>query len=347
MPAIGGSTVLLLGLAGAGYAAHSHGPKVATASHAAAAGDGFPRTLAEINAWYAEPPVGQNAAAIFVQGFDALQLGNGAGTTLPLLGKATLPPLGTSLTGPQRSAVAAFVRANKEALHFFAQGAKYEHSRYPVDLTAGFEARLPHLPKVRSAALVLELSAILHGEAHEGKQAADDVLSALALARSLQSEPCLLSQSTRAAAVSIAVATFEQTVNRTALPPESLSELMSAQKKMEEYEAQGEGVNRGLVAERATWMALLDTPQKLVEALSLPGVEIPTDERQRIFTHLQQGGKLKDEQTDLEQTFGRLIDARQAPFPAPLKADALIQEQMTQAAARKLTKQSVINNCRY
>jgi len=34
----------------------------------------FPRTLPEINAWYAEPPAGQNAATVFAQGFAALQI---------------------------------------------------------------------------------------------------------------------------------------------------------------------------------------------------------------------------------------------------------------------------------
>jgi hypothetical protein len=61
----------------------------------------------------------------------------------------------------------------------------------------------------------------------------------------------------RAADVAIAVAALEQTLYRTVLPRESVAEVMTALRQMEDYDARGEGFNRALVADRITMAALL------------------------------------------------------------------------------------------
>ena len=124
-----------------------------------------------------------------MQAFASIQIGAGAGSTLPFIGKGTLPPPGTPLSPLQNSAIAGVVRANATALELLAQGSTQEQCRYPVDLTLGYEARFPHLAGVRKALALLGLSAVLHGDAGEGKQAAADLLAALA--RSLDDEPSL------------------------------------------------------------------------------------------------------------------------------------------------------------
>jgi len=53
-PAIGVSIVLVVTLAGVVYAAHSHGQKLA-AGHSDPSGNEYPRTLAQLNAWYGGP----------------------------------------------------------------------------------------------------------------------------------------------------------------------------------------------------------------------------------------------------------------------------------------------------
>jgi hypothetical protein len=334
MPAIGAGIVLGLALVGVVYAAHSHGQKLPTAGHTDLTGNEYPRTLAELNAWYVEPPAGENGATYYTYGLTALQSGNGAGVNRPLA-KGTLPPPGSPVPPSVRSSMSSLVRENGETLRFFAQGAKFEQSRYPIDLRAGYEAQFPHLAKLRSAGLVVEWSAILHAEAHEGKAAAGDVLASLALARSLQAEPSLLSQSVRAALVATAMDTWEQSVNRVASPQESLRDLMNTFKTMEEYEAHGEGFNRGLAGERATWLALLDEPAKLLHALSTPGLEIPPDQREETLARLKKGGPLKEQQQDLDRIFEQLMTARKAPFPTRLAADRMMQERLAEAASKK------------
>jgi hypothetical protein len=334
------SAVLLLCLASFGYVQYSrgHGAKSPVLLHAE--GHEFPRTLAELNASYAEPPPGQNAATIYLQAFETLQIGKGS--KVPLLGKGTLPNPRDPLPFAEKSAMTSLLKANRQALLLLAQGASYEQSRYPVDFSRGIDATSPHLPKLRTSALLLELSAVLHAEAHQGKAAANDVLALLGLGRSLVREPSLLSQSVRAACVSAALAAWEQTLNRTDVPSESLAEVSQAFTKLESCEVRGESFARGFAAERCNWLVLLDDPHKLLEILSLPSVKIPADEREQLFARLLQGGELKVEKTQLEQAYTQLMDARHQSFPAKLKADELVQERLTEATAAKLTVFGVI-----
>jgi hypothetical protein len=115
-----------------------------------------------------------------------------------------------------------------------------------------------------------------------------------------------------------------------------VAEVIQAFRKLEACEAHGEGFDRGLTAERANWMALLEEPHKLMEALTLPGVKIPEEERERTLAQLQKGAALKTEQAQLEQAFAQLMDARKQSFPGRLKADECIQQEISYAAARKL-----------
>ena len=298
--------------------------------------DGFPQTLAELNAWYVEPPAGQNAATFYSRGLDALQIGKAASSNLPLLGKGRLPPPGTPLPTPLKSALAAFVKSNRGALPFFAEAARYDQCRYPVDLSLGYEALFPHVPKLKNAALMMELCAIFHAEADQAEEAANDILLCLGLAHSLVDEPALLSQLIRTANVSAAVAALERTVNRIALPMGASSDLSKMFQKMEDYEVRGEGFTRAMAAERTMSLTMLTTPQKLLQAMSAPGVTIPDEQRSQTAARLKKGDKLKEEREFLETSFRQLMSARQEAFPGRLKADDLVRQRVTEAASKRL-----------
>jgi hypothetical protein len=298
--------------------------------------DGLPQTLAELDAWYIEPPAGQNAAAFYAQGLDALQFGKAGTSNLPLLGKGQLPPLGTPMPALMKSALAVLVKSNRDALQFFAEGARHDRCRYPVDLALGYDAPFPHVPRLKKAALLVELSATFHAEANQAEEAANDVLTGLGLARSLSNEPSLLSQLIRAASVSAAVAGLERTANRAVIPAGASGELSKVFQKMEDDEARGESFSRAMAAERAICRAILATPQNLLHTMSAPGVTIPTEQRSQITARLEKGDKLKEEQEFLESTFHLLMAARKAAFPDRLKADDVARLRVAEAAAKKL-----------
>ena len=332
--ALGGAVVSVLVLAGAMMFASSHNRKQESALPLAEVPAGLPQTLVELNAWYVEPPGGQNAAAFYLQGFDAMQLANI--NAVPFVREAQLPALGRAIPVAMKSALAAFVKSNQAALRLFAQGAKYDRCRYPVDLTLGFNALFPHGKKLGNATRLLELTAIYHAEANQAELAAKEVLVCLTLANSLAEEPVVLAQLPRTWGVAYAVEALEQTINRTVLPAEALSELAKVLQKMESSEARGEGFSRALAGERAMSLAALADPQQLLFALSAPDLKMPADRRSQITARLQKGEPLTAERAFFEASFQQLMAARQAPFPERLKADALGRQLVAEALDKKL-----------
>ena len=332
--ALGGAVVSVLVLAGAMMFASSHNRKQESALPLAEVPAGLPQTLVELNAWYVEPPGGQNAAAFYLQGFDAMQLANI--NAVPFVREAQLPALGRTIPVAMKSALAAFVKSNQAALRLFAQGAKYDRCRYPVDLTLGFNALFPHGKKLGNATRLLELTAIYHAEANQAELAAKEVLVCLTLANSLAEEPVVLAQLPRTWGVAYAVEALEQTINRTVLPAEALSELAKVLQKMESSEARGEGFSRAMVGARIMALAALADRQQLVRGMSAPDLKMPADRRSQINARLQQGKDLTAEREFLDTAFRRLMAVRQEPFPARLKADDLDRQLMAEALDKKL-----------
>ena len=303
--------------------------------------DGLPQTPAELDAWYIEPPAGQNAATFNLRGIKAMQIkGADQIANLPVLGKLPTPLPGTPLPSPVKSALADFVQRNREALQFFAQGEQYEQSRYPIELTKGSDTLLPHLFGIKRGMQLSEMAAILDAENNDEKQAADDVLITLALARSLKAEPPLISQLVRVAGVSLAVDALNQVVNRTTLSPESLSGLSKAFQSMEDYDARGEGFGRSMICERVTHLDLLGNPDKVAKFLrdlgTMEATEIPGEQLHRMVEHLKQPGSLKAEYDYLETSFQQILSARKDPFPERLKTADLIQQRATEATNQGL-----------
>src|SRR5690349_1467451 len=129
--AVCGSVLLVVVLIGAGLFARSVGLGQKPRTVAMAVKDGLPHTLAELNAWYGEPPDGQNAAKFISEGISALHLANVESSPVPVLGRGKLPPLGGSLSWSVKSSLGNLIRSNREALQLFAQAKGFEQSRYP------------------------------------------------------------------------------------------------------------------------------------------------------------------------------------------------------------------------
>jgi len=299
---------------------------------AAAPQDGYPHTLAQLNAWYSEPPAGQNAAFFYSQGFDLLQIGN----EMPLFAHDNMPALGRPLPSTTLRSLGAFLKLNQGALQAFAQALPYEHSRYAIDLNQGIATTFPHLTKVRQATQVAALSALWHAENKEGQPVLEGLLTALGLVRSLEAEPSLISQFIRMGGSSNTTRAVEQTLNRITLKPEQLRLLRTALQKAEDVEARGEPFNRAIVAERVILQALLATPQKLVASVNAPGVGLPDAERELILARLQKPRQLKEDGRFYEETFAGLISRRQLPFPDRLQAGDWIGRQVAKAHQNKL-----------
>jgi hypothetical protein len=321
--------IVLGGLGGGGfyywknYMQKSAPPAAPAPPPVTASEPGDPKTLEELNTWYAEPAAGQNAATFFEQGFDALQITNADrnSVSLPLIGKATMPAITLPVPSGIKSTLRSFLERNKTALDLFERGAQCSGSRYPLDLTKGFEVLLPHLPKVKQAAQLAEMDALFQADARQGANAGQAVGVTLAAARTLDAEPLLVSQLVRVSCEGVAVDALEQTVNRVALPAESLTQLQSAFDHASDYDTAGTGFNRALTAERVNGLATFDAaPEKLREMLSrtAPGAGQGTMQSTNLDKLLS---TLKEQRQFFEDSLNQLIVARKDVWPARLKAD--------------------------
>lgn len=343
--------VLLLGAAGAGgwYYWKKHQEKVSAAKaaeEAAAAAAAkkvpagtanAPTTLAGLNSWYAEPAAGQNAATFFQQGFLALQIteSDKRSYTLPVIGRARLPQPNVTVPGGMKSTLRSFLERNQPAIVLFDRGAKCSGCRYPVDLTKGMAIALPHLPKVKEAAEMGELTAISQSAEDNSAEAGKGVLLALAAARTLEAEPLLISQLVRVGCQGIAIDSLEQTVNRIVLPAGTLTQLQAAFKAAAESEASGIGFNRALVSERIISASTFDLPpqqlQQLVASTISQGRQPSAAE-----TAAQEGmlKDLKDQRQYFEDTLNQVLEARVDSLPGRLKADDTVTQRAAEAATK-------------
>lgn len=154
---------------------------------------GLPTTPEELEAWYAAPPPAENLAFPILDVAAALRGADRMDTNLPWLGRGPLPPTGVPLESGLRSRLEVFIQANREPLKAARVAAERPSSRYPVRLSAGMGANLPHLNPVRTVAGALVLEAIVAAEEGDADLAVADVVAGVRVADSLASLPVSMS----------------------------------------------------------------------------------------------------------------------------------------------------------
>ncbi|MDH3584256.1 MAG: hypothetical protein OER86_08575 [Phycisphaerae bacterium] len=246
--------LLVLGAFAALRVGLSRGVKVRVAEISAA---GHPTTPAEVENWHPYP-VGANAADEYAKAFSLVSKPDaGLKATLPLLGDAKFPAdPADPLTAVTAKAIASHVQANRGGLEGLHAAAKIGDARWPVDWTQGFSVKLGHLQYIRDAARLLAVEAAHHGEAGNAEAAQRSILSGMAVGRSLETEPSIISQLVRLAVVNITVDALERLLNRTDVAQEELGRLQAALADAEAPEA----MRRAIVGERALGSSLFGDP---------------------------------------------------------------------------------------
>src|SRR5947209_4208823 len=172
--------------------------------------DGLPTSGAELNTWYDHVPDGKNAALVITEALALMR-------TFPdyrsnEIARLKLPRRGDRLSPEQRNLIDEYVELNASALGKAREGITLPKSRYPVNLTPGATASLPHLTEIRRLARVADLEVLLAIEAGKTEDAAKGISLVLGLAHSLDKEPVLMSQLVRAALVKMAIASLERSL---------------------------------------------------------------------------------------------------------------------------------------
>ncbi|MHC4328884.1 MAG: hypothetical protein ACYSWW_12290 [Planctomycetota bacterium] len=221
---------------------------------------GYPVTCAELDQWYNLPPDAENAAYTIEDAFSFYKKWDKEKSkSLPVVGRAKLPPRTEALAEETKSLIAEYIADNNEALELLHAGAEIEYCRYPIDLSAGFATSVPNLSEMRRCVMLLKLEAVLHAENGDGRSATRSAISGFGIARSLAKEPVMISQLVRAGCQAIAILTVEQVVNRTELTDEQLVELIEHVRNSE----RSSDIFRAFVGERCTGISVFRAPESV------------------------------------------------------------------------------------
>ena len=222
---------------------------------------GYPATPAELDAWYTIPASVENGADYIVDAFSWYQklLGAADQDLAQKVYSAELPARTEPVDETTKNLIAQHISDNQRALELLHKGAAAEHSRYPVDFTAGFDALMPYLSEIRDSARLLKLEAVLHAENGEPQLATDSVICGFGLARSLAKEPMLVSQLVRIACQALAISALEQVINRTKLTDQQLAELGNCIANAEDLS----DMSTGFVGERCMGISIFKEPESI------------------------------------------------------------------------------------
>jgi len=231
---------------------------------------GYPVTCAELDAWYTIPRDAENAAYTILDALECLQDWDKSELeAVPLVGRADLPPRTEPMADETKALIAEYIADNNETLELIHTAAKIEHSRYPVDYSAGFGTLMPHLSQMRKSLFLLNLEALLHAENGQTASSIDSVLSGFGFARSLAKEPSTISQLVRVACDGLTLSALERIVNRTELTDEQLIELSERLDKVE----RSSDLTPAFVGERCMGLSFFTVPHSLGSA-GLEGIPV-------------------------------------------------------------------------
>jgi hypothetical protein len=225
---------------------------------------GYPVTCAELDKWYVIPPNVENAAYTFMDAFSCYKNWDKEKTEpLPIVGRGELPARTESLDEETKALITQYVTDNNEAIELLHTGAAIEHSRYPIDLSAGFATLMPDLSEIRTGVFLLNLEAVLHAENGDGESTVRSIKSCFGIARSLAKEPVTVSQLVRSACQNRAATTIEHCINRIKFTDEQLAELINSVQKSERIT----DMSYAFVGERCNGISFFKAPESLTPGI--------------------------------------------------------------------------------
>src|SRR5260221_1953074 len=190
---------------------------------------GGPVTLAELSESYVEPPAAEKPLSLLPEAFRAM--------------------------APLQPAAPAFLSQNQKAIEILHQAVSRQKCRYPIDLTKGACAALPHLMSFKKRAHLPAAAAASRAAQGKMELAAQSLLDGLLLARSLQEEPLVLSRVHQIATVNIIQRGLEPVLNRKPFSEEQLGRLQAGFAEAEN----GASLARPLAGERCIGIAVFQS----------------------------------------------------------------------------------------
>ncbi|MGA2241076.1 MAG: hypothetical protein ABSH11_03450 [Verrucomicrobiota bacterium] len=187
---------------------------------------GLPTSGAELNAYYHAVPDNENAALVMTQAF-ALMRNYPDSRSNEIDQIQSFPERWQHPTNEQIQLLTGYVEMNSNALAKMVEALKLPKSRYPIDLSPGFDALLPHLAKLRHLAITTEFKGLLSLNAGHPTDADVSIENILGIARTLDDEPSDMSWVVRVRTIMMASMMLERRLNASSGSDLELAELAS------------------------------------------------------------------------------------------------------------------------
>lgn len=205
---------------------------------------GLPLNAYELDQWYKRVPPERNAALRILEARDNLVTASAQADP----GTISAPEPGKPASPELLAALEDYLGKNRTTLDLLHQAAELPESRYPVNLSAGFNALLPHLAQVKSMAQMLKHEAFYQSHKGNREGAVRALHTGFALGRSLRNEPILISDLVRIACIAINLSAVERLLSEHQLTEKEI-ELLAAD--MAQAEEDGKSTYyRALIGER-------------------------------------------------------------------------------------------------
>jgi type II secretory pathway pseudopilin PulG len=286
---------LLVGLSGCGKPGGTNGGKpdaALTARLEAIRQAGQPVTLAELNAWYPEPPAGENAAPLYAEAFAALAVADAKSPS--------------------------FLTKNQPALALLHKAATKSQCRYPIDVSEGVSLPLPHLAKIKTCAQLLSKETMANAAKGRVDLAAQDVMDGLRLAGSLEQEPVQISQLVRISSDTLTQSGLEGALGLKSFTEEQLVRLQAA--LAQEESTIGPSLTRSFAAVRCMVISLFQMPLPEYEKLAgSAGTNCPIGAPAE-FERYRKGAVGRADFNLCLDYFSNWLAVASAPLPASLEA---------------------------
>ena len=187
---------------------------------------GLPVNGEELNRWYAAVPDNQNAALVLTRAFEFRRVYPDSRSNLIFNFK--LPKRGETLSPEQAELLKGYIAINETRLKKADEALKLPASRYPIDCSQLMNTLLPHLAWLDEIAELHQFAAVLALESDSASSASSNIVTMLALARTLDHEPLLVSQLARLKLVKLAFSTFERRASAGAFSSVEVANLAAA-----------------------------------------------------------------------------------------------------------------------
>lgn len=174
--------------------------------------DGYPATPAELDAWYPAVPEEENAAPLYLEAtvkFPPMTPDDQDMLPAPL-GRYQIQRPNQPYPEAARELIRQVLLSNLDTLELLHKAAQRPASRFPIDLSKGFEVELPHISILRRNANLLVLAVQEAAETGDAETVHQSLMDLLAISQSLRNEPLFISQAVRDATVW----TFFEALNR-------------------------------------------------------------------------------------------------------------------------------------